>query len=216
MQNTVLILVRHCEAAGNRDRVFQGRFDGPITETGQRQLACLARRLEGIRLDAVYTGPLQRARRTAEAVIGTRPLTAREEARLTEIDGGDWERMLWSEIARVYPEEFRCWKEHPGAFAAPHGETMAEVYARVSAALTELADRHRGQTAVLASHGCAIRNALCFAHGLPVERIGEIGWSDNTAVTELMWDGAWHVLRENDASHLTEDCRPDNRTSFWK
>ena len=51
---------------------------------------------------------------------------------------------------------------------------------------------------------------------LAMERIGEIGWSDNTAVTELMWDGAWHVLRENDASHLTEDCRPDNRTSFWK
>lgn len=88
---TSIYLVRHCQAQGNVNRVFQGRIDSEISEEGRRQLDRLAERFRRIPLDAVYTSPLQRARLTAEALNRYHGLPVRTDARFIEIDGGCWE-----------------------------------------------------------------------------------------------------------------------------
>ena len=50
---TSIYLVRHCQAQGNVNRVFQGRIDSEISEEGRRQLDRLAERFRRIPLDAV-------------------------------------------------------------------------------------------------------------------------------------------------------------------
>ena len=44
-----LILARHGETAGNRDRLALGRLDIPLNETGHLQAEALARRLQDVR-----------------------------------------------------------------------------------------------------------------------------------------------------------------------
>ena len=65
--SSLLYIVRHCEAAGNKERFFQGQHDGGISELGEIQLSFLAERFREINIDAIYSSPLTRARMTAEA-----------------------------------------------------------------------------------------------------------------------------------------------------
>ena len=65
---TTLYIVRHCQSAGNLSGRFQGRFDAPVSETGEKQLELLSLRFRNEHLDAIYTSPLVRAYRTAEAI----------------------------------------------------------------------------------------------------------------------------------------------------
>ena len=214
---TYIYLVRHCEALGNQQQIFQGSHDEPITETGARQLECLSRRFADVALDAVYSGPLLRARKTADAILGSRAIPLSIEPRVTEICGGDWEHRSWAELPQLSPEQCYNWVNAPWRFEAPQGEKMTEVYARMAAALCDLAAAHDGQTIAIASHGCAIRNALCFAHGKPIECLQEIGWSDHTAVSLLLWEaGEWHVLSESDSSHLPNGSSKAEKTSWWR
>ena len=65
---TKLYIVRHCQSAGNAGGRFQGRFDGPVNEQGVKQLELLSLRFRNEPLDAIYSSPLIRAYRTAEAI----------------------------------------------------------------------------------------------------------------------------------------------------
>lgn len=84
---------------------------------------------------------------------------------------------------------------------------MRQVYERVWKGILQVVERHRGQTVCVASHGCAIRNLLCRAKGLPIERIGEIPWLDNTALSILEFSGesCVGVPLMGDASHLSPE-----------
>ena len=55
---TTLYIVRHCQSAGNLSGRFQGRFDAPVSETGEKQLELLSLRFRNEHLDAIYTSPL--------------------------------------------------------------------------------------------------------------------------------------------------------------
>ena len=83
---TRVFLVRHCQASGNLDGVFQGSIDTDITQTGQQQLEQLRERFRLQKLDAVYTSPLLRARLTADAVNFYHGLPVRIEQDLREIE----------------------------------------------------------------------------------------------------------------------------------
>ena len=88
---TTLYLVRHCEAEGNTARVFQGSIDRDISPNGQKQLDRLAERFRDVPLAAVYSSPLLRAYKTAQAVNRYHGLPIVTDDRLKEINGGVWE-----------------------------------------------------------------------------------------------------------------------------
>lgn len=160
---TTIYLVRHCEAMGNINRIFQGHTDEEISENGRMQLEKLAERFRGIHLDAVYSSPLKRAYHTAEAVNRYHRLPIHTDGRLMEINGGIGRRSPGG-AAELYPSEWEDWSERPWRFEAEGGEPMREVYRRMAEALTDIAAAHPGEAVAAASHGCAIRTALS---GLP-------------------------------------------------
>ena len=65
---TNIYLVRHCQAVSNKIRVYHGVKNCDVTEIGRRQLDCLAERFKDVKIDCIYTSPLLRATRTADAV----------------------------------------------------------------------------------------------------------------------------------------------------
>ena len=214
---TRLYLVRHCEARGNADRVFHGRTDSDISDKGKEQLLFLCERFSTISLDAIVTSPLKRAVQTAEAVRGDRELPLTTDRDLMEIHVGEWEDKPFRCFPAEFPTLSLCWNMEPWAFSPETGESMAAVYARVSAALMRIAQSHPDQTVAVVSHGCAIRNMLCFAHGWPIERLNDIDWCDNTGVALIEFDGAhMTVCFENDASHLTDIMSTIKHQAWWK
>lgn len=206
---TKILLVRHCQAMGNRNKCFQGLTDTDISEDGQKQLDLLSARLRNTVFDAVYSSPLKRAYLTAQAMVRFHPKPVTVLPDLIEINAGDWEGRSWAEIPSLWPREARDWNERPYACCPPGGEPMAHVFERMKRALQFIARENPGALVAVASHGCAIRNAVCWAKGLPVTEIGQCHFPDNTGITTIEIDenGVPSLLSFNDTSHLPDEFR---------
>lgn len=216
---TTVYLVRHAQAEGNEKRLFQGYYNGAVSPMGWRQLEQLAEYAKTLPLEAVYSSPLTRAMETAKAVARYHDgLTVQVREGLIEINGGDWEGKPWDCFPTDYPEENEHWENSPWLFQAPNGESMPQVYRRIVDAVMEIVKENAGKTIAVVSHGCAIRNFLTFAKGLPVEGITQTGWCDNTAVSKIEFDGAFtpHIIYENSTSHLAEETKTFARQLWWK
>ena len=84
-----IILIRHGEAEGNRDRQIMSRKDVPLTELGKTQAHELIDKLSGYEVDAIYCSPQLRARDTIRPYAESKNLEVVIEDRLMEIDFGD-------------------------------------------------------------------------------------------------------------------------------
>ena len=139
------------------------------------------------------------------------------DERLMEINGGEWEGRRWADLPSLYPREAEDWIKAPHTFRAPGGEPMAEVQARMVSAVTDISRACEGMTAAVCSHGCAIRCLDCWAQGLPLERLREVEWCDNTGVMLLeMTDGSPRVVFRNDISHVPEQYSTFAKQLWWK
>lgn len=63
-----LYFMRHAQTPGNARHVWVGRQDEDLSEAGQADLERVANELGDFTLNYIYTSPLKRALRTAEAV----------------------------------------------------------------------------------------------------------------------------------------------------
>ena len=114
---TTVYLVRHAQAEGNEKRLFQGHYNGAVSQMGWRQLEQLAEYAKTLPLEAVYSSPLTRAMETAKAVARYHDgLTVQVREGLIEINGGDWEGKPWDCFPTDYPEEMSTGKIPLGCF----------------------------------------------------------------------------------------------------
>lgn len=205
---TQIYFVRHAEAQGNVEEFFQGRIDCDISKKGSVQLEYLAKRFENINYDVIYTSPLKRAVATAEAVNRRLRLPLNKREDIIEINGGVWEGMLWTDIEKEYPAEHNLWKNDMKRFSIKDGENMTQVYERMKAAVDDIVKKNIGKTIVVVSHGCALRNYLSFAEFGSPDRLGDVGWSDNTAVSLIEYDDEAKpkIIFKNDSSHLPPEA----------
>ena len=100
---TRLILIRHGETDWNVERRKQGRNDQPLSKKGAAQAKLVADYVNAtFDVNKVWSSPLKRCAQTAamlEKTVSTSDL-------LLEIDYGDWEGMLESEIDANYPDRY--------------------------------------------------------------------------------------------------------------
>src|SRR5262245_32207641 len=132
---TQLYLVRHAESTFGAAGRTAGRSDPDLSPLGVRQAAAVGEYLANVRLAAVYSSPLLRARRTAEAVGRRQDLPVRVDTGLRELDQGELEGLPLTTLAERYAELLARWREDPGVVRLPGGETLAEVQARAWAAV---------------------------------------------------------------------------------
>ncbi len=145
-----LILVRHAESEGNRDRIFTMTPAVPITERGAeqaRESGLLIR--ERFRPAHVVSSPYLRARQTA-AIIADVLGHGREVeivANLRERDYGELAGQP-DDTPRPDLDPTRYWEWCP-----PGGETLDAVAERVGAVLDAIANSWPGEDVVVVSHG---------------------------------------------------------------
>jgi probable phosphoglycerate mutase len=70
--------------------------------------------------------------------------------------------------------------------------------------LDRIVSENKGKTIAVVSHGCAIRNYLCYAAGNTIDKIHDVGWSDNTSVSLVEFDELKpRLVFKNNSDHLT-------------
>lgn len=204
-----IYIVRHCESMGNVEHRFQGRFDAPVSPRGEQQMELLALRFRNTRLDAIYSSPLSRALRTAQAVNRFHDLPVQVWDSLSELDVGEMENLLLTEIGEKFPLVAKNWDESPDLCEFPGGETMKQAYDRVNGALDQIIAENPGKTVLIATHGGVIRNLDARIRTGDVTGMRSGAVFGNTGVSILEADGRgglqWTLV--NDQSHLPEELR---------
>ena len=98
---TRIILVRHGETEWNRVGRFRGRADVSLNGTGLFQAQATGRRIaDEWRPVAIYSSPLSRAARTAEAVAWHFDLRIQIDTGLIDIDYGEWQGLTPDEVRK--------------------------------------------------------------------------------------------------------------------
>jgi broad specificity phosphatase PhoE len=199
---TSTLLLRHGQTELSTERRFAGREDIPLTKEGVRQAGLTARRLAGAGVDVIITSPLQRTRRTAEAVAEATgaPLVADDD--LMEADFGAWQGLTFAEAHQKWPDQLAAWLASPDA-APPDGESFAMVALRVLTALDRLIEAHRHKKVVVVSHVTPIKTLVCRALLAPPEAMFRMNL-DVASLTRIdCFDNGSALLRSfNDTAHL--------------
>ncbi len=119
---------------------------------------------------AVTSSPLQRCEQLMPVLLGLQPdLTLKTDARLQEMDFGDWEGRAWADIPRA---ELDAWTADFADYAVGKtGESVARFMARIASAFDELPGT---SDTLWITHAGVIRAAQLLARGVrQVERANE-------------------------------------------
>jgi broad specificity phosphatase PhoE len=159
----VIVLVRHGRTDHNRRGVLLGRADPDLDATGRTQAEALGAHLAdelGARGPvAVVASPLRRTTETAVAIASRFGLAVEPEERLIEIDYGEWDERPLGDLGA---DVWASWRADP-EFAAPGGESLAAVQARVGECVAELLLRAGDGVIVAVSHVSPIKAAVIWA-----------------------------------------------------
>ncbi len=200
---TSIILVRHGQTEWNRIERFRGRADVPLNETGFAQAKATGKRIAAEWLPvAIYTSPLSRSVKTAEAIAGHHSLEVQPHPGLVDIDYGQWQGLSPVEARQRWPEEIDAWYNRPHLARIPGGETLDQLRTRLMHTVNELTDRNLGETIVLVGHTVINRIILLGVLSLGNERFWRIK-QEPCAINVFEVDGdEFTLVSLNDTCHL--------------
>ncbi len=200
---TRYVLVRHGQTEWNRVERFRGRADVPLNETGMAQARATGERVAAEwKPIAVYSSPLSRAVRTAEAVAERFGLQVQARPNLADIDYGEWQGLTPDEARARWPQEVEAWYSAPQDARIPGGESLAALRARAMTEVMELGKLHQGDTIVLAGHTVINRIILLGVLGLGNERFWRLR-QEPCAINVFERDGSdFDLVSLNDTCHL--------------
>jgi probable phosphoglycerate mutase len=188
-----LYVARHGQTDWNLEPArCQGWADVELNAAGRAQARERGRALAGRGIELIIASHLLRARQTAEIMRGELAAASGGELplvvdpRLAETHRGDWETRLFSDIKLEEPVAWRAYREHPGTYRFPAGESLGDQQRRVLAAVRDAA--LDGRTALLVTHGGSIRVLRCFLSGEGLAAFHRMT-THNGAVDEVPVDG---------------------------
>jgi probable phosphoglycerate mutase len=148
-----VVLIRHGESEGNRERTFTRTPDVPLTDTGWSQVQAaaewVAARYRPVR---VVSSPFLRARQTAD-ILADRlavPIVVEEDLR---------ERSYGTLAGQPYAAALACADYDRSAYwqwCPPGGETLTGVAARAGAVLDRVVAAAPADDVVVVSHGAVM------------------------------------------------------------
>ena len=181
---TTVWLARHGEVH-NPANLLYGRLPRMrLTPEGQRQARALAEFLAPRPLAAIYSGPMLRARHTAQVILASHPELARIriDADLHEIRSG-WQGEPLAALERINWDFYA----HP---RATDDESLQMIHDRMLRWLKRMLIRHAGSEVVGVSHGDPILILAGTLQGLPLipDRIFPRPYIETGALYRLRFD----------------------------
>ena len=146
-----LLLIRHGESEGNRERRFSPHPGIRLTDAGRAQVEAAARWIaEHYAPRAIVTSPFSRARETADILAARLTLEVAIEPDLRERSYGTFAGQLYEAPRPGYdPAAYWAWQP-------PGGESLEDVLDRAGAALDRIAMGCGVDDVVLVSHGAVM------------------------------------------------------------
>lgn len=168
---TVFFLVRHGETDWNREGKYTGQSDIPLNENGRQQARQAAEQLLDLHPHVIYSSDLSRALETAQIISQVVSLPVMIDSRLREINQGEWEGLHVDEIKNRFNGLFYTREKDPFNVSSPGGETIGDVYQRVSAALKDMLHDYSDEKVVVTAHGVVLAIMRVIAGNEPIQKV---------------------------------------------
>lgn len=193
-QRTRLVLLRHGQTDWNLEGRYQGQADIALNALGVEQARIVAPLIAALGPTAIYSSPLQRALVTASPISHILGLPIVTDDRLREINVGTWSGLSTAQMHEVDPEFERAFARGDDYRRSPTGETADEVGRRMREGLIDIAERHPGETVLVATHGLASRMGAGYLLGFDFRHTWRLGPMDNCGWTVLgLRPDGWHL-----------------------
>ena len=195
-----LLLVRHghTDAAGKR---LTGWLPGVhLNELGRTEAGRLVDRLDGVRVEAIYSSPLERCRETAAPLAKDRRLSVHIRRRLIETGYGEWTGRSIAQVRKT--KLWRTVERVPSAMRFPGGESLLEVQARAVDEVNRIAQEHRKGIVVVVSHADPIRLVIAHVAGAHADHLHRLVVDPGSVTVVALGDGGPRLLKVNDTGDL--------------
>ena len=184
-----LYIVRHGETDWNKMGKYQGITDIPLNENGLNQAKACGNALKDVTFDRILSSDLSRALVTAETIRGDRTTSITVDKRLRELNFGDWEAMLFSDIEARWPGLIDEMYLRPHLVKVPNGESFKDLQDRAWAGLEEFLNvNDEEETLLIACHGRTIRTLLCKLLDISISHCWNFS-QGNTAINRIFYNG---------------------------
>ena len=207
-QPTRVLAIRHGETAWNVDTRIQGKLDIGLNDNGRKQAerlgAALAKNHVQEPISAIYSSDLWRAYDTALSISKFTNVSIVSDEGLRERGFGVFEGKTFDEIAQLWPDQSKRWRQRDPDFCPEGGESLHQFTDRILKASQDLAARHAGQQIALVAHG-GVMDVLYRAatgQGIQAPRTWSLG---NAVINRLLWTPiGFTLVGWNDAQHLED------------
>lgn len=197
-----LLLVRHghTDSAGKRLTGWTAGIH--LNEIGRQQAEHLVERVDGIRVDAIYSSPLERCRETAAPLAKARRLSVHVRRHLIETGYGEWTGRSIAQVRKT--KLWRTVERVPSAMRFPGGESLLEVQARAVDEVNRIARDHPKGIVVVVSHADPIRLVIAQVAGADVDHLHRLV-VDTCSITAIALENAVpRLLKVNDTGDLAD------------
>lgn len=146
---TIFYLLRH----GAKEKVMG---DPPLSEVGREQAKATGEFFKKLKVQSIFSSPMQRTKQTAEIVSSFLNLEIKADERLKErINWGDRDKETFEEFLQEWykGDLDRNYKPKNGDSSFATGERLKEFF-------TEISKNHKGSSALVVTHGGAIGDFL--------------------------------------------------------
>ena len=171
-----IFMVRHGQTDSNTAKRIMGqRIDESLNEEGKRQSEGLAKGIQDMTFDVIFSSPLKRAAETAGILGREREAQIVHRDELKERDFGSLSGMTWAEavaVAKRDLEEFRMNDRGQKYDYRPWGgESAEDVKKRLLDFVGEIKKEYAGKSVLIVAHSGIVRLAHHLFRKQRVEQI---------------------------------------------
>ena len=208
---TRLVLVRHA-VTSQTGPLLSGRKPGiDLSDEGREQAKAVGLRLAPpVRIDRIFSSPIERTQQTAQAIAQHHNLEVVTLDGVIEAEYGDWTGGALADLART--DLWKVVQTAPSRARFPNGEGIAEMQARMVSALDEVIATHAGENIVIVSHADPIKAAIAHYSGVHLDLFQRVVVSP-ASVTVFEFGGfGGSLVKLNDTGTLSElaSCAKDS------
>lgn len=158
--------LRHPETVANKQGLIYGWNDYEYTEKGQSMCDAMPERMDEYKFDKIYSSPLGRALKLAEAIGERRGMEIIPDDRIKEMYFGMLEGIPYTEAKEKYPDVVNKLFGDLENFAVPGGgENTNDVTARAAGFLDEIKDEDG--SVLIVTHAMFMHTAMSYLLNLP-------------------------------------------------
>lgn len=204
---TRVFLLRHGETKWNIEKVFRGRSEIPLNDTGRRQAELAAAHLKPKDIHFIYTSPLSRAKETADIcgrILDLRPVV---DEHFTGLAFGPWQGKPHTEIKEKFPDLYKVYKDEFHNLKLEGAETLQTAFDRCMSGLADIEKKHPDSNVLIVSH-----RVICKLMILGILGQGPAAFYsvklDTCGLSEFYTnEGRWVLMKFNDTCFLGDSAR---------